>query len=127
MASYTENYGLHQWVPEDDFLRTDFNQDFQKIDTALSEIATGVDDRLAQKPEIVKGSYVGSGDTQKISLGFAPKAVLVAVRSFYMALGTTAAGNRYVKLNDSGFQVDENTNNMGTNDDGDIYYYLAIK
>lgn len=44
-----------------------------------------------------------------------------------MALGTTAAGNRYVKLNDSGFQVDENTNNMGTNDDGDIYYYLAIK
>ena len=32
MATYTENYQLHQWVPEDDFLRTDFNTDFQKID-----------------------------------------------------------------------------------------------
>lgn len=35
MATYTPNYGLHQWVPEDTFLRTDFNEDFQKIDTAL--------------------------------------------------------------------------------------------
>lgn len=35
MATYTTNYGLHQWVPEDDFLRTDFNTDFQKIDSAI--------------------------------------------------------------------------------------------
>ena len=35
MASYTEHYQLHQWVPEDDFLRTDFNEDFAKIDAAL--------------------------------------------------------------------------------------------
>ena len=35
MATYTPNYGLHQWVPEDQFLRTDFNEDFQKIDTAI--------------------------------------------------------------------------------------------
>ena len=39
MAGYTPNYGLHQWVPEDDFLRTDFNQDFAKIDAALKQIA----------------------------------------------------------------------------------------
>lgn len=31
----TEHYGLHQWVPEDDFLRTDFNENFEKLDTAL--------------------------------------------------------------------------------------------
>lgn len=31
----TEHYGLHQWVPEDDFLRTDFNENFEKLDSAL--------------------------------------------------------------------------------------------
>ena len=31
----TEHYGLHQWVPEDDFLRTDFNENFEKLDLAL--------------------------------------------------------------------------------------------
>ena len=35
MATYTPNYGLHQWVPEDQFRREDFNQDFQKIDAAI--------------------------------------------------------------------------------------------
>ena len=31
----TEHYGLHQWVPEDEFLRTDFNENFEKLDSAL--------------------------------------------------------------------------------------------
>lgn len=35
MANYTPNYGLHQWVPEDNFLRTDFNEDLAKIDAAI--------------------------------------------------------------------------------------------
>lgn len=35
MASYTQHYQLHQWEPGDDFLRTDFNEDFKKIDTAI--------------------------------------------------------------------------------------------
>ena len=39
MANYTEHYGLHQWVPEDDFLRTDFNTDFALIDAALAGLA----------------------------------------------------------------------------------------
>ena len=43
MATYTSNYQLHQWVPEDDFLRTDFNTDFQKIDTALAGLQDGVE------------------------------------------------------------------------------------
>ena len=38
MASYTSNYGLHQWEPADHFLRSDFNTDFGKIDAALQEI-----------------------------------------------------------------------------------------
>ena len=39
MADYTEHYQLHQWEPEDSFLRTDFNEDLQKIDTTLGELA----------------------------------------------------------------------------------------
>ena len=37
MASYTQHYQLHQWEPSDDFLRTDFNDDFKKIDTAIHD------------------------------------------------------------------------------------------
>ena len=39
MSAYTPNYGLHQWVPEDKFLRTDFNEDFSKIDAELKAAA----------------------------------------------------------------------------------------
>ena len=35
MANYTAHYQLHQWEPEDSFLRTDFNEDHAKIDGAL--------------------------------------------------------------------------------------------
>ena len=38
MATYTPNYGLHQWVPEDKFLRTDFNEDFSKLDIELGRV-----------------------------------------------------------------------------------------
>ena len=37
MANYTEYYHLHQWEPEDSFLRTDFNEDFRRIAAALQE------------------------------------------------------------------------------------------
>ena len=36
MATYTPNYGLHQWESSDYFRRTDFNEDFSQIDTALA-------------------------------------------------------------------------------------------
>ena len=42
MANYTQHYQLHQWVPEDDFLRTDFNEDFKKIDTAIKTTEEGL-------------------------------------------------------------------------------------
>ena len=67
MASYTQHYQLHQWEPTDDFLRTDFNTDLEKIDDALGE-----------KSGIVTGSYTGNdAESQSISLGFHPQAVLV--------------------------------------------------
>lgn len=38
MAQYTPKIGLHQWEPQDDFLRSDFNQDFAKIDAAFRDL-----------------------------------------------------------------------------------------
>ena len=46
MATYTPNYGLHQWVPEDKFLRTDFNEDLSRIDTAVAAAAAQADRAL---------------------------------------------------------------------------------
>ena len=42
MATYTANYGLHQWVPEDNFQRTDFNEDFLTIDTHVGALKRAV-------------------------------------------------------------------------------------
>lgn len=66
MANYTPNYQLHQWQPEDPFLRTDFNADLAKIDTAL-----GKHDQLTAAHEVAipklgnckifTASYVGTG------------------------------------------------------------------
>ncbi len=38
-SNYTENYGLCQWEPGDNFVRTEFNQDNAKIDAALGVLA----------------------------------------------------------------------------------------
>ena len=94
MATYTPNYGLHQWVPEDNFLRMDFNEDFQKIDTALAEMESSKADSgststqissinsaisdLEARDRVMVGMYTGDGKaTKDIELGLSPKAVLV--------------------------------------------------
>lgn len=38
-SNYTTNYGLCQWESGDQFIRSEFNQDNQKIDTALKRVA----------------------------------------------------------------------------------------
>ena len=68
MANYTAHYHLHQWEPEDSFLRGDFNEDFQKIDAGLA----GRGDC-----SLLFGSYVGpvrayrtyTGDSSQGALG----------------------------------------------------------
>ena len=74
MANYTQHYHLHQWEPEDSFLRTDFNGDFQRLDEALA----GLDGR---KPELRLGRYTGDGTQNRaVALGCAPRAVLLFCR-----------------------------------------------
>lgn len=38
----TQNYNLHSWVPEDDFLRSEFNDNFTSLDTALKSLSTAL-------------------------------------------------------------------------------------
>ena len=66
MAQYTPHYGLHQWEPEDSFLREDFNQDLARIDAALDQMSG-----------FVCGSFTGNGGTQEISLGFRPRLLIM--------------------------------------------------
>ena len=71
MASYTANYGLHQWEAADDFLRTDFNTDFEMIDEALTGLEMG-------KIEMVTGAYTGTGEALRtIALGFQAKVLFL--------------------------------------------------
>ena len=75
MANYTEHYQLHQWEGSDPFLRTDFNEDLAKIDTAL--VGKG-------NCRIATGSYAGTGEYGKshpntIQLPFPAQIVLLDV------------------------------------------------
>ena len=98
MANYTEYYHLHQWEPEDSFLRTDFNEDFRRIAAALQE-KLGQADRAelaaaaAEKAKLSCGAFLGNGTSQSIPLGFRPSAVLLPGRSgLLLASRQTAAG-----------------------------------
>ena len=84
MATYTPNYGLHQWVPEDNFLRTDFNEDFEKLDTGLNTAQSVADQALTTangKARMVSGYYIGDGEERRtITLDFTPEAVCLEDR-----------------------------------------------
>ena len=126
MATYTEHYGLHQWEASDDFLRTDFNTDFQKIDAALGE-----------KPDIVFGSYAGDGNYPRaFNLGFQPRAVLLFSNAGHTNAGSSIFGGLFApgkplgyptspvaQVSETGWTAIANT----TNRSGDGYFYLVFK
>ena len=77
MANYTEHYQLHQWEPSDNFLRTDFNQDFARIDTGMRAAKAQAERLEREKAEISTGAYTGDNAASRtIHLGFRPRAVL---------------------------------------------------
>ena len=139
MATYTTNYQLHQWVPGDNFLRTDFNTDFQKIDAAIKGVETAANTALALKAdkteltqacgaldeakcETLTGSYTGNGaNTRTIDLGCAPRAVFIDDELAVPGM----AGSYLLSLTASGFQVRDSLG-TSTNSSGETYYYLAL-
>ena len=142
MANYTPNYGLHQWEPGDNFLRTDFNQDFAKIDTAIKALETATDakvegrvspEQLAQalsvKLEAVLGSYTGDGErSQRIVLGYQPKFVAVMHSKWGMAFFFPGSGGTTLWVNEDGFQALNSTvNDIHYNTKGVVYRYLLLK
>ena len=69
LANYTEHYGLHQWVPEDDFLRTDFNTDFALIDAALAGLAAadGAESQTRSQEDGALSAAITAGDNAQAS------------------------------------------------------------
>ena len=81
-SNYTTNYELPLWEPQDSFLRTEFNEAHQKIDAALGSMA--LKSEIAGKPDLVTGSYVGSGaygSGSPNALTFSGTPVLVLIRN----------------------------------------------
>ena len=90
----SEHLGLHLWEPTDQVLRTEFNQNWQKIDTAVNaaqETADAAQDTAdaaqtaasaAFTPTnmpYVTGTYTGDGSTNNrtINLGFKPRFLII--------------------------------------------------
>mgnify|MGYP001771174676 FL=1 len=144
MATYTTNYQLHQWEAEDDFLRTDFNEDFAKIDAAIKGVETEADSKLAKKAdktaltaltttvngkaEVDTGRYTGNGDEQTITLGYTPSAVVVNTTDVTAVMATYALGTRTISIVTNGFRVSARyTSGSSPNESGTSYSYFALR
>ena len=116
----TKNYQLHAWKPTDDFLLTEINQNFEKLDRLM--------------PRIVMGSYIksGSGD-MVVDLGFRPKAVHIENQGGSRGSGSASGGlfldgDPYIyggwnegEVTDTGFRVSGTQLNGGMK-----YFYVAF-
>lgn len=139
MATYTEHYGLHQWVPEDNFLRSDFNVDLEKIDTALGSIAETVDGKIS----IVTGSYAGDGaEEQFIELGFTPKVLYICTSGGIAGTsqgpfcygGLAFQGSPIMlyhqtagEILNNGFKVYKRNDYFRINNSDEVYYYMTFQ
>ena len=121
MAEYTSNYQLHQWVPEDDFLRTDFNTDFQKLDEALAGLQTALDGKCQLK----RGNFNGNGGSSRLVItGPTPEAVILSTGSTVVTVISDDSTISGVKIVDNGFEVYSGSPNM--NQSGKRYNYVAL-
>jgi len=132
-ANKTQNFGLHVWEAGDDFLRSEFNENFAAIDRIM--------------PEVVMGRFAGLAEyndpaIQPIELGFQPKAVLVvpddgdfSENSFRAgalfapgldAVGEHNKGQWSGHVTETGFEV-RNITYLYLNMTGKYYFFLALK
>ena len=65
-SNHTEHFSLNQWLPNDQVIRTDFNEDNAKVDAALS----------ARNCQMYWTTYKGTG-TGRVTLAFPQKPILV--------------------------------------------------
>ena len=147
-TNHTTNYQLCQWEAADQVLRADFNEDNQKIDTAIWEA----------RPKFAIGSYTGTGEfgadhPNTLTFEFEPQVVMVfsvtggsngvlailprgAAQAQVVRQGQSA-GSIFEKwwLTWAGNQLswyatwinnDENTIRIQGNTSGAQYYYIAL-
>ena len=141
MATYTSNYQLHQWVPEDDFLRTDFNTDFQKIDAALAglEANKAAQSNLAAlqssisaaqstangRARAIKGTFTGNGSAPRtISIGGMPKIVFLASATKSGTIMDDGSASSSVTLVSNGFRIEDSS--YWASASGVTVHYVAI-
>ena len=125
-SNYTENYGLCQWEATDQVLREEFNQDNEKIDAALGELAA----LEAKIPTFINGSYVGTGKAGKgnpctLHFGFPPKMVFLNTQT----MSSDNSIGKYIILfpGMTDFPIPDlnNRNTLTWLEDGISWYYAA--
>ena len=91
----SEHLGLHLWEPTDQVLRTEFNQNWQKIDTAVAE---------AQEMPYVTGAFnmtvPNTSGTVVLTLDFQPSHILVSSADV-MLIRQGAGGSVHAVTGDS--------------------------
>ena len=140
MATNTsEHLGLHLWEPTDQVLRTEFNQNWTKIDTAVNaaqETAEAAQSAAEQRPYVI-GSYTGNGGTQSITLGFQPSFVIITAQpansrdTAFIAISGGSEAASTLSFTETGFTVMVAPTPYETypltNQNGTFYHYLALR
>ena len=140
MATNTsEHLGLHLWEPTDQVLRTGFNQNWTKIDTAVNaaqETAEAAQSAAEQRPYVI-GSYTGNGGTQSITLGFQPSFVIITAQpansrdTAFIAISGGSEAASTLSFTETGFTVMVAPTPYETypltNQNGTFYHYLALR
>lgn len=150
----TTHLGLSQWVSEDCPKMDDFNQDNQKVDTAIHQHVSSQSLHLTAEQAkwlsspLIMGTYEGNGEALRtINLGVKAKFVIVSVmidapyaydpvlqyatQSFAMLCGEN--GNNGIDPAEDGFTVYQSMGSPPTggtfvslNATGYTYWYMAI-
>ena len=135
----SQNLGLHLWEPTDQVLRTEFNQNWTKIDTAVNaaqETAEAAQSAAEQRPYVI-GSYTGNGGTQSITLGFQPSFVIITAQpansrdTAFIAISGGSEAASTLSFTETGFTVMVTPTSYETypltNQNGTFYHYLALR
>ena len=126
-SSYTTNYQLNQWEAGDQVLRTEFNQDNQKIDTALAGLGNrseALETALEKKGncEVWTTTYIGQGGSypqRAITFPWTPLAVMIIGTEGYIMTVTPGQSTVYVGPASYEFEVTWDGNTLSW----DTLYY----
>lgn len=112
--SYTANYGLCQWEAGDQFIRSEFNQDNAKIDTALKRVAdTAAADLQAVRVQLQSAAQTAQNTAEQALDALVPVAYNVYNLALRQELEGKVTGWKQAMLFD-GFQDDSGIASLGS-------------